>query len=78
MTALRDILQSEKGLTALSLIVGATVLAALELMTIREWMTYTGAIYAAYSTGTGLRAIGVGIAKRKDENRASTGEATES
>lgn len=66
MTVIGDFLRSEKGVLALALIIGATVLAALGILPIDAWLSYTQVIFAAFAVGTGLRAIGVGIAAKND------------
>jgi hypothetical protein len=60
MGALADLWSSERGLVALALIVGATVLAAVKIITVDQWTDYTKWIfvtYAASKTVTGTATI---------------------
>lgn len=49
MGALTDLWKSERGLIAALLLVGATVLAAVGVMTFAEWREYTLFIYGTYA-----------------------------
>lgn len=63
MGAIKDLWASERGLIAVLLIVGATVLAALKVMTVDQWLDYTRWIfitYAAAKTVTGAFQIAKG------------------
>lgn len=60
MGAIRDLWSSERGLVAVALIVGATVLASIRILTADQWVSYTEWIfvtYAASKTVTGSVAI---------------------
>lgn len=49
MGALTDLWKSERGLIAILLIIGATVLAALGKMTFADWREYTLYIFGTYA-----------------------------
>ena len=51
MGALKGLLNSEKGIVALALIVASTVLVGLGKLTSDVWVYFNGGIYAAYVTG---------------------------
>lgn len=60
MGALKDLWKSERGLVGMTLIVAITVLAALQQVTVEQWMTYSWQIfltYAAAKTVTGTAAL---------------------
>ena len=70
MSAILDLLKSERGITMLALIIAATVLAALRIVTPDQWSDYTKWIFATYVGGktlTGVAQIvagsGSGVAK---------------
>ena len=66
MDALNSLLDNEKGLVGVGLILAATVLAALGKMTIDQWQTFATWIFGIYAGSTalhgGLTAIGTGKA----------------
>lgn len=66
MGAITDLWKSERGLLAVLLVVGATVLTALGHMTVAEWRDYTVwifGIYAGAKTATGVAEVVVGTKK---------------
>ncbi len=62
MDALKNLLDNEKGLVGVGLIIAATVLAGLKILTPQEWKDYTVLIFGIYAGTTalhgGLVAIG--------------------
>ncbi len=74
---IKDLLTSEKGVFALALIIGATVLAFQGQMSVQEWTDYTMVIYIAFAGGTGLRAIGQGIGNRRELDALKAERSTE-
>ena len=52
---LKNFLGSEKGILALALIIGATVLTALGKMSFAEWQEYTIYIFAIYTGGKAIQ-----------------------
>lgn len=65
---LKDLLSSEKGFIALALIIAATVLAALGHVPIERWEKYTMVIFGAFATGNGLRAVGMGLGNKREND----------
>ncbi len=60
MQGIIDLFSSERGIIGLALIIGATVLTAIGVMSIDAWTTYTFrvfAVYAAAKTITGAVSI---------------------
>jgi hypothetical protein len=60
MGAIADLWKSERGLLAVLLVIGATVLTALSQMTIQQWQDYTlwiFGLYAGSKTVTGAVAL---------------------
>lgn len=51
MGAIADLWKSERGLIAVLLVLGATVLTALSQMTIQDWQSYTIWIFGLYAGG---------------------------
>lgn len=49
MGAIADLWKSERGLVAIGLIIGATVLVALNHMSIEQWLDYTKWIFGMYA-----------------------------
>ena len=66
MTALKDLLGSERGLIGLLLIICCTVLAAMNRMTFDDWQSYTMWIFGIYVGGKTITGA-VQIAKGKTE-----------
>jgi hypothetical protein len=54
MDALKLLFSDPKGLTGIGLIIAATVLAALGLMTIAEWTSFSQWIFGIYAGSTAL------------------------
>jgi hypothetical protein len=54
MDALHDLLDNEKGLVGMLLIIGATVLVALGKMTTDQWQTFATWIFGLYAGSTAL------------------------
>jgi hypothetical protein len=52
---LKNFLGSEKGILALALIIGATVLTALGKMSLAEWQEYTIWIFGIYTGGKAIQ-----------------------
>jgi hypothetical protein len=52
---LKNFLGSEKGILALALIIGATVLTALGKMSLAEWQEYTIWIFGIYTGGKAVQ-----------------------
>ena len=52
---LKNFLGSEKGILALALIIGATVLTALGKMSLTEWQAYTIWIFGIYTGGKAIQ-----------------------
>lgn len=50
MAAIADIWHSERGFVAVALIIAATVLAALAVISGADWITYTSTIFGIYAT----------------------------
>jgi len=72
MGALTDLWKSERGLLAILLVVGATVLTALSHMTVAEWREYTlwmFGLYAGSKTVTG--AVDLIMAPKRTEATAA-------
>lgn len=60
MGALSDLWKSERGLVAIALIIAATVLTAISIMTVDAWYKFTLIIYGTYAaakTTTGAVAL---------------------
>jgi hypothetical protein len=51
MGAIKDLLESERGLIALALIIGGTVLCATRVMTVDQWKDFTTWVFGAYVAG---------------------------
>lgn len=51
MSAILDLLKSERGITMLALIVAVTVLAALRIVTSDQWSDFTKWVFTAYVAG---------------------------
>ncbi len=59
---LKNFLGSEKGILALALIIGATVLTALGKMSLAEWQEYTIWIFGIYTGGKAIQGAASKIA----------------
>lgn len=60
MGAVTDLFKSERGLLCLLIIIGGTVLAALDRMTVDQWTTFIQWIFGTYvvgKTATGVAAM---------------------
>jgi len=71
MGAIADLWKSERGLIAVLLIIGATVLTALGDMTVAEWREFTVWIFGLYAgakTITGVAALITGNATDSNAN----------
>ena len=66
---LKNFLGSEKGILALALIIGATVLTALGKMSLVEWQEYTIYIFGIYTAGKAIQggAAALGNCLKKPE-----------
>ena len=51
----KNFLNSEKGVIALALLIGATVLAAMSKMTVAEWQNYSIWIFGIYTGGKSIQ-----------------------
>jgi len=49
MGAISDLWKSERGLFAIALVIGATVLAAMAIMSVDQWIDYTKWIFGIYA-----------------------------
>lgn len=64
MAALKDLWHSERGVVGVALIVGATVLAGIGIVSADDWMSYTWKIFGLYA---GSKAVtGAAVALKKD------------
>lgn len=73
MGALADLWKSERGLVMVVLIIGATVLCALGIVTVQQWLDYTKWVfvtYAAAKTVTGSIAIAAAAKPDTGEDKA--------
>jgi hypothetical protein len=64
MGAITDLWKSERGILAVIIIAAATVLAALERMTVADWQTFVTGIFITYAAGktvTGVASIMKGV-----------------
>lgn len=57
MSAILDLLKSERGITMLALIIAATVLAGLRIVTADQWVTYTQWIFTAYASAKTITGV---------------------
>ncbi|MGH7179221.1 MAG: hypothetical protein ACREJC_17725 [Tepidisphaeraceae bacterium] len=60
MGAITDLWKSERGILAVAIIIAATVLAALSMMSVADWQTFVTGIFITYAgskTVTGTVAI---------------------
>jgi len=51
MGAITDLFNSERGLLAVLLIIGATVLTALHVMTVTDWKDFATYVFGVYTAG---------------------------
>lgn len=65
MGALTDLWSSEKGVVAVLLLIGATVLTALGRIDAAAWRDYTTWIFGVYAGTKTVTTVGVAIAKSK-------------
>lgn len=66
MRGLLDLTNSERGLAAGMLVIGATVLCALGKMSVDDWRTYTTGIFVIYAGGKTASSV-AGILKGKGQ-----------
>jgi hypothetical protein len=64
---IKNFLHSEKGVLALALLIGATVLASLDKMAIADWQEYSIWIFGIYTGGKSIQ----GAAAKLSEGRAA-------
>ncbi len=72
---LRNFLNSEKGIIAIALLIGATVLASIGKMTIASWQDYSIWIFGIYTGGKSIQGAAAhlaGSAKEPDTDKAVT------
>ncbi len=65
MGALADLWSSEKGVVAILLLVGATVLTAIGKIDAAGWRDYTTWIFGVYAGAKTVTTVGVAVAKAK-------------
>ena len=70
MNVLKNLLNSEKGVFVLALIIGATVLAALGHMTIDQWIDYTKWMATIYVAGKTVHGAASAIGGRAVDHDA--------
>lgn len=70
MNAIKSILNSEHGLIAIALIIGATVLCVLGVMPLARWETYSQIIFATFAGSHAIIAGASAIANRPDSTSA--------
>jgi hypothetical protein len=66
MGAIADLWSSEKGVIAILLLVGATVLTALGRIDAQAWRDYTTWIFGVYASTKTLTSVGLAVAKRRE------------
>lgn len=77
MGAIADLLKSERGITMLALIIAATVLTGMGLLSIDRWVDYTKWVFAIYVSGktvTGAIALAKGDPKTPPKTAEKTAE----
>ena len=71
-SVLKNLLGSEKGVVALALLVGATVLTAVGTMTIQEWQEYSIWIFGIYTGGKTAQGVAAQIGKKDPSTDTTT------
>lgn len=64
MDALKSLLDNEKGLMALGLIVAATVLVGLGKMTIEDWKSFAQWIFGSYAVATAVHQSAIALSSK--------------
>ena len=72
MQVIKNFMASEKGILALALIIGATVLTALGKMPLPEWQEYSIYIFGIYVGGKSIQGAASVIANGKKTDGKST------
>jgi hypothetical protein len=64
MSVIKGFLNSEKAIASLALIIGSTVLAALDKITPQQWLDYTQIILGIYVVGKTVQGAAAVMGKR--------------
>ncbi len=75
MGAIKDLLNSERGVVALALIIAATVLCALRLISTQQWLDYSTWIFTTYAAAKTITGAIV-AAKAKPAEAPAASDAT--